>query len=368
MHWKSNEAWPQHGGRPDAMLMQFGLDPDREVLDFSANINPLGPPGWLTEQLLSGIGALSHYPDPEYAEAHRAIARQVEVTEAQVRLTNGGVEAVFLAAALHARKGRGALVIEPTFAEYARACRHYGLGIMQLPLGAEDFHLDLEAALTAMHDASVIFVCRPNNPTGTVISQEIIETLLERGRETQTTLVVDEAFMDFVSPDQSLIPLLSRFDNLIVLRSLTKLFAIPGLRLGYLLASTENVARIAALQMPWSVNALAAGLVEPLLADRDFVARTQAWLSDERPRLERGLDSLGFQVVPSHTNFLLFRHADETRGVMGDVLEKLLHQGILVRHTRNFAGLDGKWLRVAVRSPDENDRLLDALARIGAAS
>ncbi len=354
--------WPSHGGRPEQLLPRFGLPAARSVIDFSANLNPLGPPAWLAQRLVAGLAEIDAYPDPDYTEARRAIARAEGIAPEQVRLTNGGAEAIFLAAALLARrKVRRVVVVQPTFAEYQRACRHYGIEVEHLVLQGKRFEWDESRALEAMRDAGALFLCRPNNPTGTLIERGAIERLLAMAQRHDVLLVVDEAFVDFVCPDERLTPLLARFDNLLLLRSMTKLYAIPGLRLGYLLGKASAVDEIAGLQLPWSVNALAAGLVAPLLADRDFLARTHAWLSVERPLLAGKLEALGLSVVPSSANFLLFQ------GLRGESMPALLahlaHQGILARHTHNFPGLDGAWLRVAVRSRQENTRLVDAIGR-----
>jgi threonine-phosphate decarboxylase len=355
--------WPSHGGRPEQLLPRFGLAGGSEVIDFSANLNPLGPPSWLAERLVDSMTALAAYPDPDYREACAAIARAEGLPAEQVRLTNGGAEAIFLAAALLARHGvNRAAIVQPTFGEYQRACRHYGIAAEPLALMGERFTLDEARTAEAMCDAGALFLCRPNNPTGTLIERGVIERLLAAGQRHGATLVVDEAFVDFVTPDERLTPLLARFDNLLLLRSMTKLYAIPGLRLGYLLGSAATVGRIGELQPPWSVNALAAGLVAPLLADREYLARTRAWLDAERPWLQGELEALGLNVVPSHANFLLFQ--DLHGGPMPALLEHLLaRSGILARHTHNFIGLDGAWLRVAVRSRPENRALVEAIAR-----
>lgn len=358
--------WPSHGGRPEQLLPRLGLAAHSEVIDFSANLNPLGAPEWLPQQLFESLSELEAYPDPDYSAARRAIAQHEGLPPAQVRLTNGGAEAIFLAAALLAERGaRCVTVVQPTFCEYARACSHYGISVRDLALAGDGFYLDEARALAAMRDSDALFLCRPNNPTGTLVERELIERMLAEGQRHGSVLVVDEAFVDFVTPDERLTPLLARYDNLLLLRSMTKLYTIPGLRLGYLLGAEAVVARIAALQLPWSVNALAAALVEPLLADMDYHARTLAWLDTERPWLEHELRSLGLRVVPSRANFLLLQ--DSGARPMSALLEHLARSGILARHTHNFTGLDGAWLRIAVRTRHDNEQLVKAVADWSAA-
>ncbi len=351
--------WPSHGGEAAVLLARQGLPGDHPLLDFSTNLNPLGPPAWLAEQLMNALAGVQCYPDPTYREACEAIAEAEDVTPETVLLTNGGAEAIFLAAALHAR--RRAVIVQPTFSEYARACHQHGLAVSSLDLEGEAFLLDDRQAQRAMAHCDVMFLCRPNNPTGTLVSAAVIERLLAEGVEHGSTLVVDEAFIDFMTPDQRLTPLLARYPNLVLLRSLTKYYAIPGLRLGYMLGSADKVARLRELQMPWSVNHFAASLSPLLLADRAFAARTHRWFMAEHSRLQDRLVAAGLRVVPSRANFFLVQPVAGPEA-SDALLAFLLRSGILARHTRNFPGLEGGWLRLALRDSTENDQLLSVLS------
>lgn len=352
--------WPLHGGQAMPLLTRFGLPEDTPVLDVSANLNPLGPPAWLSGWLAERMATVSCYPDPEYRKARIAIADHEGVHPDQVLLTNGGAEAIFLAAALHA--GEAATIIQPGFAEYARACTAHGLSRHDTHLAPPDFLLDPDALVRGLGECRLLFLCRPHNPSGKLIPRQTMERLIELTKEHDCHVVVDEAFIDFVDdPNEALTPLLARFDHLILLRSLTKLYTLPGLRVGYLLADSRTVERAKAFQPAWSVNGLAAELVPPLLNDHDFMARTREWLATERPRLQADLGKLGLEVVPSQTNFFLVRHP-HGRETTRSLLPALLRRGVMVRHTESFPGLDGGWLRVALRGVEDNDRLLSALA------
>ncbi|WP_416137427.1 threonine-phosphate decarboxylase CobD [Halomonas sp. HK25] len=366
--------WPLHGGQPGPLLARFGLADDMPLLDASANLNPLGPPawlaGWLAQRLQGGGRELARYPDPDYREAREAIAAHEGVAPEQVLLTNGGAEAIFLAAALQVREWpcAPAAIVQPTFAEYARACVAHDLPVRPIPLAPPDFRLDPEALVAGLGAARLLLLCRPNNPTGTLVPRTAVERLLELTAGRGCRVVVDEAFIEFVGDEdgetaEALTPLLARFDHLVLLRSLTKVYSLPGLRLGYLLADPRTVQRAAACQPAWSVNGLAAALVAPLLADRDFTRRTDAWLAAERPRLAAGLEALGLSVVPSRANFFLVRHP-AGRAATRALLPALLRRGVLVRHTESFAGLDGGWLRLALGDAEANERLLTALADV----
>ncbi|GHC28772.1 threonine-phosphate decarboxylase CobD [Aidingimonas halophila] len=356
------DNWPLHGGQANPLLARFGLPETLPVLDVSANLNPLGPPTWLADWLAERMTTLSRYPDPDYTEARTAIADKEGVDTDHVLLTNGGAEAIFLAAALHA--GESAAIVQPGFAEYRRACAAHGLSTLDIPLAPPEFCLEPESAFRASDGCRLLFLCRPHNPTGKLVPRRAMERLLALTAERGCRLVVDEAFIDFVDdPNEALTPLLARFDHLILLRSLTKLHSLPGLRIGYLLADPRIVQHASTLQPAWSVNSLAAGLVPDLLEDHDFLTRTHEWLMTERPRLHAGLESLGLEVVPSQANFFLIRHREGKEATRA-LLPALLRRGILIRHTESFAGLEGEWLRLAVLDAESNDRLLAALVEV----
>ncbi|TVP50268.1 MAG: threonine-phosphate decarboxylase [Halomonas sp.] len=358
-------AWPSHGGQAEALLAHFGLPVDHRLEDFSANLNPLGPPAWVSTWLTHQLAGLERYPSPDYTAARQAIAAHHKLQPEQVLLTNGGAEAIFLAAALHA--GKRAAVLTPCFGEYARACHAHRLSLTEIALPAPHFALDLEALLATLNGIDVLFLCRPNNPTATLIDFPAMEVLLEHTALIGCRVVVDEAFIDMVgvTPQQvSLASLLVRYPHLILLHSMTKFYTLPGLRLGYMLADAAMITSAAAHQPPWSVNHLAAELVAPLLEDTAFARRTERWLATERSRMMQALTQLGFELVPSHACFFLMRPS-AAHGISCDTLfEQLLRRGILVRHTHNFSGLDGDWLRVALRDEPANRRLVNVLKKV----
>ncbi|MBT2788453.1 MULTISPECIES: threonine-phosphate decarboxylase CobD [unclassified Halomonas] len=354
--------WPAHGGQAEALLAHFGLPADHRLEDFSANLNPLGPPAWVSDWLVKQLAGLERYPAPDYSVARHAIAAHHHLQPEQVLLTNGGAEAIFLAAALHA--GKRAAVLTPSFGEYARACRAHRLAVTDIALSAPHFALDVDSLLAEVDGIDVLFLCRPNNPTATLIDAPAMEALLDVTASIGCRVVVDEAFVDMVGDTQlqsSLAPLLARYSHLILLHSMTKFYTLPGLRLGYMLADGATIKAAESHQPPWSVNHLAAELVAPLLADRGFAQRTHQWITNERPRMEQALTQLGLEVVPSLACFFLIRPGAE-HAMTSDVLfERLLRQGMLVRHTHSFAGLDGGWLRIALRDGPANQRLLEVI-------
>jgi threonine-phosphate decarboxylase len=352
--------WPDHGGQPNTIKQLFNLSNETELIDFSANLNPLGPPRWLGERLADLLQSTAKYPDPNYGEAHRAIAFHERLNERQVLITNGGAEAIYLVAK-HV-EGKRALIVQPTFSEYERACRHYHIETEDIFLDEDNnFSFPLEQILNQLNNVHALFLCRPNNPTGTAVQEDSLRVVLDVALRTETIVVVDEAFADFAAdPETPLTGWIARYPNLILLRSLTKMYTIPGVRIGYIIAGETVISSLRTYQIPWSVNALAASLAPLLLNDVAFAARTRAWLKDELLSMGHELQKLGFYQSATHVNFYVLK--DRLKTGSTDMLYKfLLNEGILARHTHTFKGLDGRYLRLAVRSSAENRRLIDGL-------
>lgn len=351
--------WPEHGGQPDLMKKLLQAE-DHEFLDFSANLNPLGPPEWLQGELEEQWKKLLCYPDPNYTFSTSALAWMERIHDEEMLLTNGGAEAIFLAAKYF--EGKRAGIVHPAFFEYQRACRHYHLQVKDfLTSPEEDFRLPMNQLLEALRDLDVLFLCRPNNPTGVVIPKAEIKMLLAQGLHNHTFLVIDEAFVDFV-PSESLTPLLKEFPNLILLRSLTKMYTIPGLRLGYMMASEGVINEMKSFQVPWSVNAFASSVAPLLIRDQDFVEQTFSWLDEQTRKLRNFAERYDFYISNTSVNFYLLQ--DNKRPDKTETLFTFLFQeGILARHTHNFKGLEGSHLRLAIRSEEENDKLLAILKK-----
>jgi threonine-phosphate decarboxylase len=352
--------WPNHGGQPTAMKRLFNLSQDKQMLDFSANLNPLGPPKWLKGALGDISESFSQYPDPTYAQVNEALAKFEGLERDQVQVTNGGSEAIFLVAKHF--EGKKALIVQPTFVEYEKACQHYHVETEDVFVDIQEgYAFPLEQILAKIDEVQAVFICRPNNPTGTVVVEEAIQSLLEKGLETGTTIIVDEAFVDFL-PDKiiGLTKWINRYPNLILLRSLTKIYTIPGLRIGYIMADSKAVQTLRSYQIPWSVNSIVATLTPRLLDDQEFIRETKEWLNTQLNYILYELERLEFNVSPTQVNFYLLQDRKNPKQTHKLFLF-LLEQGILARHTHNFKGLNGAFLRLAVRSLEENKELVRAL-------
>lgn len=349
-----------HGGNTREAAGVLGIAPEN-LLDFSANINPAGMPATLRHALQNSWQLAERYPDVEYASLYQALAQHHQVPSSWLLAGNGETDAIFaLVAALAPRK---TLLITPGFAEYRRALALVGSDIVEFRLREEDGWALTDALLDALTaDLDCLFLCTPNNPTGLLPDEALLEAISRRCQALGITLVVDEAFMDFITDQAGMIPTLAGNPHLWVLRSLTKFYAIPGLRLGYLLSSDEeNVARMRRRQMPWSINAFAALAGEIILQDRDYQQASLHWLAQERPWLLAALQAVpGLTVWEGRANYLFFRC--DAPGV--ELQRALLQQHILIRSCANYPGLDERYYRVAVRNRIENERLLAALGKV----
>ena len=351
-------SW-RHGGHLRKLAMTAGVNPE-ELLDFSANINPLGPPEWLRPRISGSISALVHYPDPAGQALVDAACERYGVSADEILLGNGSTELFYLLP--HALGVQHALIPVPSYVDYATAAKIAGLTVHPLPLLADNgFALDfdlLESALQKTGDGSVmVFVGQPNNPTGTTFDAGKLRHLARRFPA--TTFVVDEAFGDFVENFDSLT--VNRPVNVVVMLSLTKIFAIPGLRLGLAVASPSTVQKVRALQPPWSVNTIAQKVGETALRDTEYIQTSRSAVASLRKTLRLQLDRIPYLTVyPGEANFLLIR-CDHRSMDARTLATRLLKRGLAIRVCDNFEGLDKRFFRVAVRTEQENRHLVEAL-------
>ena len=345
---------PAHGANPRRLYEAMHMDMPSSYIDFSVNVNPFPLPDEYMPTKQQWVRWMSVYPE-ERSETLRAImAEREHVTRSNVFVGNGAAECIYLLAQQFTGKHIG--IIEPTFSEYRRACEAYGCTIDSFLLD-EHGQPPIDQIIERLSSLHALFLCHPNNPTGTVWPKEAMYALLKAAHDEKVFVIVDEAFYDFWLDGYSVSSDLPMFDRLIVLRSLTKMYRLPGVRLGYVLAHEYVIKQMMEKQPPWSVNTVAQQLGERLLRDDEFVRRTKVRIASERDRLFTQFAKLGYIHSPSVVNFYILQ--DETM----TLFPFLLQHGIVARHTLNFRGLAGKYIRLAVRAKEENDRLLSYLRR-----
>jgi threonine-phosphate decarboxylase len=335
----------------------LGLSPS-QILDYSANINPLGPPPGLWPALEEARDLLVHYPDPGCGRLRADLAAHHGLEPERILVGNGSTELIFLLA--RALRPARALVVAPAFSEYQAALDAEGARLdFQVTQEADGYTL---AAPLDPQGADLVFVANPASPSGVALEPTRLLELARPVFEAGARLVVDEAFVDFC-PQFSLLPYLADHPGLIIMRSFTKFYAIPGLRLGYLLAEPGLLADLAKRQEPWSVGSLAQAAGSACLAEDDYVERSREVVAREREFLSQGLAALGgMKVFPSQANYLLVK-LSKPGARAANLRAALEPQGILIRDASNFVGLDQAHVRLAVRGHADNERLLAALGR-----
>ena len=332
------------------------------MLDFSANLNPLGMPEAVKQAARRAIDGAEHYPDPFCRKLAAAIARRDGIPAGWIVCGNGAADLIFrLAFALRPRK---ALVTAPTFSEYEQALTAVGCTTSHHLLREEEnFSLTERILEDLTPNTDILFLCTPNNPTGAPIGEKLLAAILSRCREYGTRLVLDECFLHLSDggEENSRTGFLMEYPELVLLRAFTKCYAMPGLRLGYCITGDEGLReRLWTCAQPWSVSAVAqaAGLAA-LTECPGHPASARAFLAKERPFLAKALEELGMKVYPASANYLLFRRAGCT-----DLKERLAQRGVLIRSCGNYPGLGPDYYRVAVRPHEENLVLIQTLREV----
>ncbi|MFS0644981.1 threonine-phosphate decarboxylase CobD [Siminovitchia sp. 179-K 8D1 HS] len=350
--------WPLHGSNPKYIYESLHLSSPGHVLDFSVNLNPFGPPPSIKEHWESWLDHIADYPDPKGERLVELIAEKERVQKESILLGNGGAELFTLLGQLLAEKR--VVIVQPTFTEYEKICRAHGCHVSFFQLEEGDgWKLHTDLLLEKIKNADALFVCHPNNPTGTAYPESVLLEILAACQTHDCFFIVDEAFADFLDENRTLASYIKHNAHLIIVRSVTKMYAIAGLRLGFLLASPQVVARLRSFQPYWAVNALALLAGEHCLQEEGYAGQTRQWIGRERQRIFESLWSAGYILSASKVNFYLLK--DPSLDDQFPLFIFLLKKGIVPRHTMNYPGLEGRWLRFGVRQAKENDILLEAL-------
>ena len=344
-----------HGGDWAGYRAEFGCD----ALDFSANVSPLGLPAGVAAAITNALPTADRYPDPLCRELRAALAGAEGVPADWILCGNGAADLIFrLALAVRPRR---ALLPAPTFAEYEAALQTVGCAVQRVFLREENEFAVTEKFIDAVTpETDIVFLCQPNNPTGQVTPPALVERLVRRCAECGAVLVVDECFLDFL-PDRdtwTAKQFLRDAPQLIILKAFTKLYAMAGVRLGYALCGDATLLeKMRGAGQPWAVSSLAQAAGLAALQETAYAGAVRALIAEQRPRMAAGLRALGLRVMDGQANYLLFRATP-------DFGEKLRRRGAVVRSCANYPGLDAAWYRTAVRTAEENTRLLQIMGEI----
>ena len=302
----------RHGGDIYSISEKYGFPPG-EIMDFSSNINLLGPPPSLKNILADNFSLIQSYPDPDYRLLKRAIGGFIGAADRHIIPGNGATELIYLVP--RALAPRRALIAAPAFSEYGKALKQAGASITWFRLREEDgFRINLAALLREIRKGyDFIVICNPNNPTGTFTPPEVMEAIVQGAWKSDSTVMVDESFIEFIPEwkEKSAAGLTAKYPNLLVLRSMTKFFAIPGIRLGYLLCRSRQMsARFNSFKEPWTVNMVADLSARRVLDDRDYMERSLTALETEKSRLTLDLERMkNVTVFQPSANFILLKIA-----------------------------------------------------------
>ncbi len=318
-------------------------------LDFSSNINPFGMPEGAALGIVNNVDKLTVYPDAECAALRGAIAKSENTDRENILCGNGAAELIF--AVVRAVRPRRALLISPTFSEYERALLSADCDIKYFALNEENGFVLTERFLDFLENIDMVFICNPDNPVGNVIDKGLMDKILAKCERNNITAVVDECFMDFVTDGYS------AKGSAVVIKAFTKIYAMAGLRLGYMIGDSKIIRDTKNATPTWSVNGAAQIAGIAALADTEYKRKSVEYINRERLFLLGELERLGFKVYGSRANFIFFK--GDTK-----LYEKLLNKGILIRQCGNFRGLDDRFYRAAVRLREENTELIKAIEEI----
>ena len=338
-----------HGSMNKQELMGKGIDPS-EVVDFSASLNPYGPPEFIFDGLKNSFADIHTYPDSESPALKKAISKVTGCPEENILVTNGITEFIHLIA-LAFIENSTVLIPRHTYGEYEVSARIMNANIKHLKMPG--LRIVPELVCESLPYEGVMFLCNPNNPTGQYLKENELKTIVDAAVDKNALLVIDEAYIDFVEGAFNSVELVRTCENVIIMRSLTKSYTIPGIRIGYGMASEDIIRSLRCVQLPWSVSTTAQNAGVEALQDFRFLRESKAKILAEKERLEAILD-----VHPSDANYFILEvgEAKEAR-------TKLLEHAVLVRDCTSF-GLPG-YIRFSVRKPAENDRLVHGISCLG---
>lgn len=350
-----------HGGNISEISRLYDISIN-DIIDFSSNINPLGLSINLKNVFINSFNDISKYPDITYFDLKKSISDYEGVFIDDINLGNGASESIFNI--VRAIKPKNVLLFVPTFSEYEQATFSINANVKYSYLDEENnFNITKKNIDDISSDIDMLFLCNPNNPTGNLIDINVLESILQKCFECNVNLVVDESFLDFVedSNEYSCKKFLKEYNNLILVKSLTKFFAIPGLRIGYSISKNNDVVRsINNMTVPWNINSIVSSLTIQCLKEKEYISKTISYIKKEKEYLFKELQAFeDLKVFNPSVNFIMFKLNKNI-----DLKEKLLDFNILIRHCNNYEGLDSTYFRVAVKTSKNNKKLINIMKKI----
>ena len=349
-----------HGADIYTTAIEFDIN-ENSIIDFSSNINPYGLSEGVKAAIIESLDYADRYPDVNCRALSEALSEYENVQKDYIFCSNGAEESIFRI--VNFLRPKNAVVIAPTFSEYEHALEAVGCKISHHYLKEEnDFILDEDILDNITQKTDILFICNPNNPTGQLTEKKTIEKILSHCEKTDTVVVIDECFMDFVSDheDYSAKNLLGIYSNLVILKAFTKIFAMAGIRLGYCMSSNIRIMDgIKETGPVWNVSTIAQAAGVAAVNEMDYIKESLEYIDEQRKYLLDKLDILGLKVYSPNANYIFFKCMKDI-----DLKYELLHYGILIRNCANYEGLDESYYRIAVKKEEDNKLLFRALKNI----
>jgi len=333
---------------------------DHNIIDFSSNITPLGIPNSVKLIIKKNLDKIQFYPDPKSENVISSLEKYTHLSKSNIIVGNGAIEILYNFCFAFLSKTTKVLIHVPTFQEYETAVKLSNCKISYFK--SLNLSTNIDSFISQIPKNGCIFLCNPNNPTGKLLSKKELLSIIIVAKKLKTIVFIDECFIELVpKSNESLISYVKKYDNLFILRSLTKSFGLPGLRIGYACGSKEIIKILQKIKIPWSVNSLAQDAANAVIKNISHIKKSNLIIQKELKYLEDNISILnGFECISSSTNFILIKTKNDSTKLQ----TKLLKNKILIRDCKNFRGLDNHYIRIAVKSHKDNVKLVKALEKI----
>ncbi|WP_411168706.1 threonine-phosphate decarboxylase CobD [Clostridium sp. MB05] len=347
-----------HGGNIEELSRKYKLDKDK-LIDFSANINPIGINTNIKLEMIKALEEVERYPDITYYDLKLSISEFEKINIEDLVLGNGAAEVIFNL--VRALKPKKVLIPAPTFGEYEEAILSINGDIEYYILEEHNnWNISEDILNYIKEDIDMIFICNPNNPTGVLTNKDLIRNIAKKALETNTTVVVDESFLDFIeaSDNYTSLDLIEEYKNIFVIKSMTKIFAIPGIRIGYGISKNEEILeKIVEVSVPWNVNVVAEKAAIIALKEEEYIKETINYIGKEKNYLFSELMKINkIKVFKPSVNFIMFKTLENI-----DLKKIMLKENLVIRSCGNYKGLSDNYYRIAVRTRKENEKFICTL-------
>lgn len=359
-----------HGSDLEIIEQTYGIK-KTDIVSFSANVNPIGISPKLRQTLAEHIDAITTYPDRNYTALRQCLSKYTGAETEHILVGNGSTELISLF--IQTEHPKKALIMGPTYSEYEREIYLGGGTTHYYPLKEkDDFKLDTEEFIFNLNETiDLLVICNPNNPTSSYICRKDMRLILDTCKRYDIFVMVDETYVEFTEPEEEItaIPLTDYYNNIIILRGISKFFAAPGLRLGYGVTGNQDLIKsINTRKNPWTINSLAVIAGELMFTDTNYIQQTRTFISKERKRMFDALkDCPYYKPFPPSANFILVKILKEDT-TSSDIFEYAIQKGLMIRDCSTFPFLDNKFIRFCLMDEDSNDRLLHCLKSLPSSS